>query len=162
MTVLLMLNIILAILWTFLSSSYGLLNLMLGFVIGYFILRFGRTSKGQVLSDYLRKLPMVLGFVWYFFWEVVVATFRVATEVFTVRFYMEPAIVAVDLDLQDDGHITLLANMITLTPGTLSLAVTPDRKILYVHTMYLDDNNIDEFKDEIKQGFERRILEVFS
>jgi multicomponent Na+:H+ antiporter subunit E len=57
-----------------------------------------------------------------------------------------------------DNEITMLSNLLTLTPGTLSLDVSADRKVLYVHAMYIDD--VDEVRRKIKEGFERRILEV--
>jgi multicomponent Na+:H+ antiporter subunit E len=73
---------------------------------------------------------------------------------------MRPAIVAIPLDLRSPLAITLLAQMITLTPGTLSLDVSSDRRVLYVHSMYVDD--IDAFRRSIKDGFERRLLQVLS
>jgi multicomponent Na+:H+ antiporter subunit E len=66
--------------------------------------------------------------------------------------------VAVPLDARTDAEIVLLANLITLTPGTLSLDLSDDRTVLYVHAMYLTDP--DELRREIKEGFERRVLEV--
>jgi multicomponent Na+:H+ antiporter subunit E len=71
---------------------------------------------------------------------------------------MVPGIVAVPLDLETDLQITLLATCITLTPGTLSLHVSEDRRTLYVHAMYIDDP--DQLVREIKQGFEQRIREI--
>jgi multicomponent Na+:H+ antiporter subunit E len=71
---------------------------------------------------------------------------------------MRPGIVAIPLDLEGDAAITLLANLVTLTPGALSLDVSPDRTVLYVHTMYMDD--AETFRREIKQGFERRVKEL--
>ena len=66
---------------------------------------------------------------------------------------------AVPLALDRDAEIALLANLITLTPGTLSLDVSPDRRTLYVHAMAT--TSPDDLRREIQQGFERRILEVF-
>ncbi|MBL0225710.1 MAG: Na+/H+ antiporter subunit E [Geobacteraceae bacterium] len=62
-------------------------------------------------------------------------------------------------ELESDLQITLLATLITLTPGTLSLHVAEDRRTLYVHAMYIDDSNM--LVERIKQGFERRVREVF-
>jgi multicomponent Na+:H+ antiporter subunit E len=45
-----------------------------------------------------------------------------------------------------------------MTPGTLSVDVSDDRGTLYIHAMYIDD--IEEFRREIKEGFERRLLEL--
>ena len=66
------------------------------------------------------------------------------------------AIVAVPLDVRSDAGITLLANMITLTPGTVSLHVSEDRSTLYVHVMNVSGLSVDQ----IKEGFERRVKEV--
>ena len=87
------------------------------------------------------------------------ANLRVAIEVLTPQQRMRPAIVAIPLDVRRDFEITLLANLITLTPGTLSLDVSSDKRVLYVHSMYVDD--IDAFRREIKNGFERRVKELF-
>jgi multicomponent Na+:H+ antiporter subunit E len=51
-----------------------------------------------------------------------------------------------------------VANLISLTPGTLSIDLSEDRSILYVHVMFLDDP--DRFRQSIKNGVERRVLEV--
>jgi multicomponent Na+:H+ antiporter subunit E len=71
---------------------------------------------------------------------------------------MRPGIVAVPLDAQTDLEITLMANLITLTPGTLSLDVSEDRHTLYVHAMFVDSP--ESVRDSIKNGFERRLLEL--
>jgi multicomponent Na+:H+ antiporter subunit E len=81
-----------------------------------------------------------------------------AYDVVTPGFHMRPAVVAVPLDVETDLEITLLANLITVTPGSFSLDVSDDRKVLYVHAMYVDDP--DEYRREIKEGFERRVLEL--
>lgn len=65
-------------------------------------------------------------------------------------------IVAVPLDLRTDAGIALLANMVTLTPGTTSLHVSDDRRWLYVHVMNLSDGVVGH----IKNGFERRVKEA--
>ena len=71
---------------------------------------------------------------------------------------MKPGIVAIPLDAKTDLEITFLANLITLTPGTLSLDCSEDRKTLYIHSMYIDD--LEKFRAEIKNTLEKRLLEV--
>ncbi len=73
---------------------------------------------------------------------------------------MSPAIVAVPLDLTQDSAITILALLIVLTPGSLSVDISSDKRVLYVHSMYAED--VDEYRRSIKQGFERRVLELYS
>jgi multicomponent Na+:H+ antiporter subunit E len=63
-----------------------------------------------------------------------------------------------DHDARDDLEILILANMVSLTPGTLSLEVSDDRRILYVHAMFIDEP--ENVRRSIKEGLERRILEV--
>jgi multicomponent Na+:H+ antiporter subunit E len=62
------------------------------------------------------------------------------------------------LEAKTSLEITLLANLISLTPGTLSLDVSDDRKVLYVHAMYIDDKA--SFVNSIKNGFEKRLLAI--
>jgi len=73
---------------------------------------------------------------------------------------MKPGIIGVPLDVTSDGEITMLANLITLTPGTLSLDVSADKKVLYVYSMYI--TNREDFIKGIKNGFEKRIIELYS
>jgi multicomponent Na+:H+ antiporter subunit E len=71
---------------------------------------------------------------------------------------MKPGIVKIPLTANTDLEITLLANLISLTPGTLSLDVSDDRKVLYVHAMYVKDR--EQFILGIKNGFEKKLLEI--
>jgi multicomponent Na+:H+ antiporter subunit E len=73
---------------------------------------------------------------------------------------MRPGVIAVPLDAKTDAEITLLANLITLTPGTLSLDLSPDRGVLYVHTMYIDQDDVERARRQIKDNLERRVLEL--
>ena len=92
--------------------------------------------------------------------ELVAASLRVAYEVLTPKDHMKPAVVAIPLDAETDLEITLLANFITLTPGTLSIDVSKDRKTLYVHEVYVEAGDIEKVKKQIKGGFEKKILKI--
>lgn len=99
------------------------------------------------------RLFNAIAFLIYFGWEIFMSNLRVAYDVLTPQHYMHPGILAIPLDAKTDLEITMLANMISLTPGTLSLDVSSDRKVLFVHAMYLEE--VEEFKK-----FERRLLKV--
>jgi multicomponent Na+:H+ antiporter subunit E len=71
---------------------------------------------------------------------------------------IKPGIFAYPTELKQDWEITVLANLITLTPGTLVVDVSPDNKILYVHAMDIDDAE-DSIKG-IRDTFEKSIMEV--
>lgn len=152
-----LINILLAVAWAALSGSLILENLIGGFIIGYVMLFVSRRALG--CANYVRKVPQVISFFLYFLRELISANLRVAYEVLSPSYTMSPAIVAIPLDINSDVEILLLANVITLTPGTLSLDVSDDRRVLYIHAMYVDD--VNTFRREIKDGFERRIQELF-
>lgn len=111
---------------------------------------------------YFHKIRAVFLLVVYFIKELIVANLKIAHDVVAIHPYLQPAVVALPLDVKTDVEIMLLANIISLTPGTLSLQLSDDRKILYVHTLYLDEGSITVFKQNLKQGFEKKLLAVTS
>jgi len=153
----LLLNVALALVWTLLTGEFTQTNFFFGLLLAFSLLFLLRDVVGT--TTYCKKVWQVVYFVLYFLWELLIANLHVAYEVITPKLYMHPAIVAVPLDLKKDLEITLLANLITLTPGTLSLEVSEDMRTLYVHGMYVDD--VEEFRQSIKQGFEKRVRELF-
>jgi len=90
--------------------------------------------------------------------ELMRSNLRVALDIVRPHPKLNPAIIAVPVCLKSDWALTLMANLITLTPGTLSLDLSEDRKILYVHTLYFDGDDRVAFVDSIKKGFESRLL----
>jgi multicomponent Na+:H+ antiporter subunit E len=101
-------------------------------------------------------LARAVGFVAFFAWELLVSSLRVAYDVLTPTLHMRPAIVAVPLDVRSDLAITLLANLVSLTPGSLTLDVSADRRTLYVHVMFVGGDAEDARRD-IKEQLERRV-----
>ncbi|MFA9446906.1 Na+/H+ antiporter subunit E [Egicoccus sp. AB-alg6-2] len=84
----------------------------------------------------VRRLPWIVWAVLVFLWALVLSNVRVAWEVMTPGLGLTPAIVRVPTNTRTNAETTLLANMITMTPGTLSLEVDEDNRDLYVHTLY--------------------------
>ena len=74
--------------------------------------------------------------------------------------YVCPGVVAIPLDARTDAEITLLANLITLTPGSVSLDLSEDKRVLYVHAMYIDGGDVEAYRRSVKEGLERRVLEL--
>ncbi len=149
-------NLLLALAWTALQAELTLANLFVGYVLGYLILLL--LVRGGVLGEsrYVGKVSMAAGLAAFFLRDLVVANLRLARDVVSPRHRIRPGIIAVPLDATSDGEILLLAALINLTPGSVALDVSPDRKILYVHAMYVD--SADAARDEIKHGYERRVL----
>ena len=151
-----LLNILLAMAWTALTGQFTPINLLIGFLLGYVALWL--TQRTEARSSYFSKVRQVICFAFFFLWEVIKANLRVAYEVLTPGQGMTPGVIAIPLDAKTDAEIASLANLITLTPGTLSLDVSSDRRVLYIHAMYIRD--ADQFRSQIKEGLERRLLEV--
>jgi len=151
-------NMLLALAWAALQGDFSLKTLLTGQVLGYVILV--ALVRGGVLetSPYVGRVHRVVGLVTYFVRELVKANLRLALHVATPRYQMTPGIIALPLDATHDGEILLLSMLINTTPGSVALDVSPQRDILYVHVMYMDTP--DSARDDIKNGFERRVLGV--
>lgn len=91
-----------------------------------------------------------------FGWELIKSVYDVVLNVINPGRISHSAIVEVPLDVKSDLGIALLANMVTLTPGTTTLHISEDRTRLYAHVM----NYSDSVVEDIKQSFERQILKV--
>lgn len=150
------LNAFLALAWAALTGEVNATNLLIGFVIGYFLLVLTNAPFGR--TQYFVKVLQLVRFVVFFLWELIKANLRVAFDIVTPRHRMRPAVVAVPVETRTDAAITLLGNLITLTPGSLSLDVSADRSVLYVHNMYCED--LDSTREDLRQGFGRRVCEV--
>lgn len=151
-------NLLLAIVWAALSGEFSLRNLVMGQVLGYLVLVL--LVKGGVLgtSAYVGRVHLAAGLGAFFLLELVRANLRLAADVMAPRYRMRPGIIAVPLDATRESEILLLAILINLTPGSVALDLSPDRKVMYVHVMYMDSP--DAARAEIKQGFERRVLQL--
>ncbi|MDQ3396648.1 MAG: Na+/H+ antiporter subunit E [Deinococcota bacterium] len=150
-------NLLLALLWALITADFTLYNLFIGALLGFVVLFIAKPLFGK--GKYFTRLPLAVAFALYFIKELVVSSLRVAFEVITPGYGMRPGVIAVPLSAKTDAEITILANLITLTPGTLSLDVSSDKKVLYIHAMYVMPD-AEAVRREIKEGLERRILEV--
>jgi multicomponent Na+:H+ antiporter subunit E len=151
-------NLLLALAWAALQGEFSLGTLVTGYVLSYLILV--ALVRGGVLkpSPYIGRVHRVIRLAGFFFSELMKANLRLALDVARPRFHVRPGIIALPLDATKDGQILMLSMLINTTPGSVALDVSPDRKTLYVHVMYMDTP--DAARDEIKQGFERRVLDV--
>jgi multicomponent Na+:H+ antiporter subunit E len=94
----------------------------------------------------------------FFAWELLLANFRVAADVLGGT-RIQPAVVAIPLDITSDGEILLLSMLINITPGSVTIDLSDDRRTLYVHVMHMA--SADQTRREIKDGFERRVKLLF-
>ncbi len=90
-------------------------------------------------AEHRLRLHWVLVFLGYFTWKLLEANVVLAIEILTPRDYTRSGVIGVSVEGASDLVITLVANAITLTPGTLTLEVRRDPAVLYVHVLHLRD-----------------------
>ena len=149
-------NIILALLWVSLQGQFRPSQLILGFAVGYLVLLVCRPVLPE--SSYTRKVWQVFSLLGHLLRDILLTNLQLAWRILKPNMDIHPAVIAVPLRARSDVEIVMLANLITLTPGTLSIDISPDHSTLFVHV--LDLRNAEGFRGEIRQGLERRILEV--
>lgn len=156
-------NLILAAAWLALTGELTLPNTIVGLVLGYGALWLMHKAQGNesATSAYVHRVPRIGKFFGYFILTILQSNLVMAKAVVSPLSNLKPAIVAIPLDIKHPAGITLLANWITLTPGTLSLEVSDDRNTLFVHTFDVGES-AEMFRQQIKHDFERRVMEVMS
>ncbi len=119
-------------------------------------------NKSTLLLRFKRfvvRIFDVMQFIVFYIKELIISSCVLAYDVVRPRKSFKHGIVAVPIDIKSDTALLALINLVSMTPGSLVVDLTRDKKTLYVHSMYLDD--AEEFKRKLKHDFERRIKKVF-
>lgn len=154
---LLIVNLLMGVMWVAVSGSATVHNLLFGFCLSVMIVWLLREQVNS--ANYLVRMVRIFSLFGLFMVELAKSAWKVTVLVLSPKLHVQPGIFAYPLKVTSDIEITLLANLITLTPGTLSVDVSEDRKTLYVHA--LDCSDPEGARRDIADGFERKILEVF-
>lgn len=101
-----------------------------------------------------------ISFIIFYIEEVITSNLRVAYDVLTPTYGMKPGIISVDVEGMTDTQLLFMANFITMTPGTLGLSFSDDRRKLYIHAMYID-GDAAELSDDLSRTYGKRIRNVF-
>lgn len=152
-----LINVVIALLWTAVTGLFTLWNLILGFALSALMLHLVRGGTGSL--HYVKRIPQMVVLACLFVKELVISAVKVAITVLSPNMELKPGFFTYELKVDRDFEITLLANLITLTPGTLSVDVSEDRRYLFIHA--LDCSDPDGIREDIANGFERRIMEAF-
>lgn len=150
-------NLLLALLWAALHE-FRPIDLASGFVLGFIVLLLGRNWFDDGPQSYVTRMPVFLGFIIFYIGELVTSTLGVMQALFRDQTTLRPGIIAFPLEARTDLEIVLLNNLLSLTPGTLGVGLSDDRKLLYVHIIDVPDPEAARLR--IRTGLERRLLEV--
>jgi multicomponent Na+:H+ antiporter subunit E len=146
------LNFVLAAIWLFVTESYSTLNFAVGLVVGY--IGIGLTDPG-----YAARVWRGIFFAFYVAFQIIKSALTVTATVLNFNSKPRSGIIAVPLDIDSHAEIIMLATVITLTPGTISVETgwsSEGKRVLFVHCLLLDDP--DDMRRSIKHDFERRII----
>lgn len=150
-------SVIILVMWLLLAKHPGPGAALLGAALAVTIPLFARVFLP--VRPEVRSVVALVRFVPHFVWDVVVANFQVAYLILNVRRRARPHWLVIPLELEDPHAITTLANVISLTPGTVSSELGPRRRTLLVHALDVDDP--DEEVARIKTRYERPLKEIF-
>ncbi|MBN2984103.1 Na+/H+ antiporter subunit E [Cohnella algarum] len=151
-----LLNLILAFLWMFLHDDGSASRFMIGYALGAAIIFVFRRFWPN--DFYLIKLWAVVKLLALFLKELFVSSFAVVRAVLRPKLNVRPGIFAYETSLKSEWEVTVLSCLICLTPGTLTLDVSPDGGTLYIHAMDIGD--AEEMSGQIRHTFEKAIMEV--
>ncbi len=148
----------LLVLWLLLNNSAAPGHLVLGALLGLLIPLFTRRFWPERLG--LNHPGLMLRFAGRVLWDIIVANFAVARVVLGPRSAVQPAFVRVPLDIHDDFPVTVLASVVSLTPGTVSADIDAERRYLLVHALSVSDT--EALVHDIKTRYEAPIKEIFA
>lgn len=146
----------LTLIWVMLSGNTSIPNFGFGFALGFGILYL--TVRGADNRKYFYRVPKLLRFILRYIYEMLKANLQVARTILLRRMDIAPAIIKYPLEAKTDFEITMLSNIISLTPGTLVMDVSDDKKVMYIHTLYFKDK--ETFIRYIRLNLEIKLLEV--
>lgn len=150
-------SLILLLVWLLLNNSLAPGHLLLGALLAWLIPLL--VAPLQSIQPGMRHPWRALRYLLVVLMDIIVANFEVARRVLGPLHRLRPAFVAVPLDIEGDLPLTLLANTVSLTPGTVSAELSKDRRWLYIHALHLEDESA--MIAHIKQRYEQPLREIF-
>ncbi|UTT42854.1 Na+/H+ antiporter subunit E [Exiguobacterium aurantiacum] len=156
MTFQIVLNTVIAIMWAVLWNSYTGVDFLLGYIVGIFILFVLR--RFLHFDFYMRRVFAAFKLIALFIKELIMSNIDVVKVLLSPKLDIEPGIIEVPTQLKSDWELTLLASLISLTPGTLSMDFSEDKKSIFVHSIHVPDK--EQMIREIHDSFEKAIMEV--
>lgn len=152
------LTVTLWITWLLLNNTVAAGHIVLGLIISILIpyLTSGFWPEKVRISSPLTLLKFLVIVLW----DIVIANLTVARLILGANKKLKPAFISIELDIQTPLGISLLANTISLTPGTVSCDLSADRSCLLVHALHVEDT-ADTIK-QIKKRYEAPLREIFT
>lgn len=150
-----LLIIVIALGWCAATDSFSLGSLVFGGLLATATLYLVRGKVGP--GGFWKQALALLALTWLFIKELILSAVRVGILVLrpNLKAHLRPDMIEYPLTVESDAQIALLANLITLTPGTLSVDVSDDRRHLLIHAIDVPDR--EAVIRDIREGFERAV-----
>ncbi|QTD39619.1 Na+/H+ antiporter subunit E [Sporosarcina sp. Te-1] len=154
----LLLNLFIAFLWMTLmdEDELNFTTFLTGFIVGIGIIFFMHRFFGT--HFYLRRLYASIKLLFRFISELTQSSAIVLKQILSPRLNIKPGIFKYETELKSDVEVTMLSMLLTLTPGSVVMEVTPEGNVLYIHAMDVEQSREALLKQ--LRNFEKAIKEV--
>ena len=152
---------VLLIFWLLITFSLSPVNIIVGALASLITILFFGKYSGKNFHKLLqpKRYFWFVVYLFIFIWEVIKANLDVAYRVIHPAMPIKPGIVKVPLDVKSDIARTILANSITMTPGTITVDIIDDN--IFVHWIYVKSEKPDEYTSMVSGRFEKYIKKIF-
>lgn len=152
-----LLSATLLVVWLLLNQSGSLGHIALGTALAIMVPWF--TNRLRPDASRLAQPGTALRLLLIVLWDIVKSNIEVARRILGPEAAIKPRFVWVPLSIRDENGVVVLAGIITMTPGTLSVDVTEDRRYLLIHAFNVDDEVA--LVADIKARYEAPLMEIF-
>ena len=149
--------------WLALTGTSQLQEVIVGVIVSIIV----SLLSGHFLITSKKKNPLIkrayygVIYLFKFLWEMLKANLHVAYIVLHPNLPVKPGIIKIHTNLKKDTSLTMLSNSITLTPGTLTVDINPDKQDLYIHWIDVKSTDMNENTKNVAGRFEPLLAEVF-
>ena len=150
-------SLLLALIWLLLVHSLSTGHILLALLTGWAIPFFSEALWPR--RPPLKRPGLIVGYVLVLLWDVLVANLSVAVLILGPSRRLNPGFVEYPLQLTDRQAIAILANTISLTPGTVTTDVSLARNALLIHALHVEDE--EALVRTIRERYEKRLQEIF-
>ncbi|TDL66164.1 Na+/H+ antiporter subunit E [Rhodococcus qingshengii] len=149
-------NLLIGVIWMFLQDDWSVLTFFSGYLFGLLVLYILR--RYLPTKFYLVTLLAIVQLFFVFIYELFTSSILVIRQILRPKINITPGIFTLETELEGDLEVTLLALLLTLTPGSVVVEVTSDSKKFYIHAMDIPESSNAVLQSKVK--FEKAIKKV--
>jgi multicomponent Na+:H+ antiporter subunit E len=149
-------NLLIGVIWMFLQDDWSVLTFFSGYLFGLLVLYILR--RYLPTKFYLVTLLAIFQLFMVFIYELFTSSILVIKQILRPKINITPGIFTLETQLEGDLEVTLLALLLTLTPGSVVIEVSSDSKKFYIHAMDIPESSNAVLQSKVK--FEKAIKKV--